>query len=124
MRKVEKIEDVVIRYDRFISEYSKQLELTEYIYSIRVKKFLNQLEFLIDKKNKLIDHNMIRRYKYFIIGNFFNYDSRRLVRNSPSRRLVRNSPSKRLLEDNKKVDDLFVTHRVDDLFVTHRVKDY
>ena len=75
-------------------EYSKQLELTEYIYSIRVKKFLNQLEFLIDKKNKLIDHNMIRRYKYFIIGNFFNYDSRRLVRNSPSRRLVRNSPSK------------------------------
>jgi|TARA_S200000501_G_scaffold292003_1_gene277299 hypothetical protein len=29
MRKVEKIEDVVIRYDRFISEYSKQIENTE-----------------------------------------------------------------------------------------------
>ena len=29
LRKVEKIEDVVIRYDRFISEYSKQLENTE-----------------------------------------------------------------------------------------------
>jgi hypothetical protein len=26
MRKVEKIEDVIIRYDGFISEYSKQLE--------------------------------------------------------------------------------------------------
>ena len=29
LRKVEKIEDVVIRYDRFISEFSKQLENTE-----------------------------------------------------------------------------------------------
>ena len=29
LRKVENIEDVVIRYDRFISEYSKQLENTE-----------------------------------------------------------------------------------------------
>jgi len=29
LRKVERIEDVVIRYDRFISEYSKQLENTE-----------------------------------------------------------------------------------------------
>ena len=29
LRKVEKIEDVVIRYDRFISEYSKQLNNTD-----------------------------------------------------------------------------------------------
>lgn len=29
LRKVEKIEDVVIRYDRFISEYSKQLDNTD-----------------------------------------------------------------------------------------------
>ena len=29
LRKVEKIEDVVIRYDRFISEFSKQLENTD-----------------------------------------------------------------------------------------------
>ena len=29
LRKVEKIEDVVIRYDRFISEFSKQLDNTD-----------------------------------------------------------------------------------------------
>ena len=29
LRKVERIEDVVIRYDRFISEYSKQLDNTD-----------------------------------------------------------------------------------------------
>ena len=29
LRKVEKIEDVVIRYDRFISEYGKQLDNTD-----------------------------------------------------------------------------------------------
>ena len=29
LRKVEKIEDVVIRYDRFISEYTKQLDNTD-----------------------------------------------------------------------------------------------
>ena len=29
LRKVEKIEDVVIRYDRFISEYIKQLDNTD-----------------------------------------------------------------------------------------------
>jgi hypothetical protein len=29
LRKVERIEDIVIRYDRFISEYSKQLDNTD-----------------------------------------------------------------------------------------------
>ena len=29
LRKIEKIEDVVIRYDRFISEFSKQLDNTD-----------------------------------------------------------------------------------------------
>lgn len=75
-------------------EYSKKLELTEYIYSIRVNRLLNQLEFLIDKKNRLIDFNMIRRYKWIINCNFFNYDS------------------KKLLEDNKIVNPIKQIKRI------------
>ena len=91
-------------------EYSKQLELTEYIYSIRVNRLLNQLEFLMDKKNRLIDHNMIRRYKYIIIGNFFNYNSKRLLEDNKIVNLIKQSKRIKLIRNN--IDNLFLKYSI------------
>lgn len=60
-------------------DYDLQLKYTDDIYFIRIDKLLNQIEFLIDRKNRLIDFNMIKRYKWIVNCNFFNYDSKRLL---------------------------------------------
>jgi hypothetical protein len=91
-------------------EYNLQLKHTDNIYFIRINRLLNQLEFLIEKKNRLIDYNMIKRYKWIINFNFFNYDSKRLLKKN---RLI--DP----IKQNRRIKCL--TSRIDNLFLKYSI---
>ena len=62
------------------SEYEDIFELCNIILKVRTKKLINQLYFLISKNNKLLNYDMIRKYKYLVIGNFYNYNSKDIIK--------------------------------------------